>query len=139
MDIDRIGAQVTVRVDNTELSELGLDFESLKDRDISAKIFLAALRAQLMSRFNVEISGDIRVIKRNYGVRLELTLCLNAEFFDDPEKAYKSLKYGDNGGELYILDDVYTIVPEGCDEVAAAKIKEHGRFLCHAPRKNIQT
>ena len=139
MEIDRSGSRVTVRVDNAELSELGLDFDSLKARDISAKIFLAALRAQLMSRFDAEICGDIRVINRSDGVRIELTICLYAEFFGDPEKAYERLISCDNSGELYILNGVYAFVPEGCDEVAEAKIKEHGRFLCHAPRKNIQT
>ena len=60
MNIDRSGANVTVRVDNAELSELGLNFDSLKERDISAKIFLAALRAQIMLKYGADI-GKVNV------------------------------------------------------------------------------
>ena len=134
MKIDRSGANVTVRVDNAELSELGLNFDSLKERDISAKIFLAALRAQIMLKYGADIGGDTRVIKFDDGVLFEFTLSLFARFFDVSKPPLGT----DTDGDIYILDGNLVIVPEGCDEVISAKIKEHGRFLSHAPQDNIQ-
>jgi hypothetical protein len=134
MKIDRSGANVTVRVDNAELSELGLNFDSLKERDISARIFLAALRAQIMNRYGADIGGDIRVVRCDDGVLFELTLSLSARFFNVSELSLGT----DADGDIYILDGTLVIVPDGCDEVISAKIKEHGRFVCHTPRDNIQ-
>lgn len=134
MDINRIGPRVTVQVDNAELSELGLSFDSLKARDISAKIFLAAVRAQVMNSYGAGIGGDIKVKKHHEGVCLELTVSFHAEYFHDPSDAFEYLKNADIMGDVYILDGGYIALPEGCDEVIAAKIKEHGRALCHTHR-----
>jgi hypothetical protein len=87
-----------------------------------------------MLKFGADIGGDIRVIKCDDGVLFELTLSLSARFFNISEISIGT----DTDGDIYILDGTLVIVPEGCDEVISAKIKEHGRFLSHAPRDNIQ-
>ena len=131
MEIEHIGSRAVVRVDNAELSELGLSFDSLRSRDISAKIFLAAVRAQVMNSIGAEISGDTKVSKCPEGVCIEMTVSLPIHFFHDPAEAFLSLKNTDICGDIYILEGGYFTLPEGCDEVIAAKIKEHGRSLCH--------
>lgn len=139
MEIKRIGAFASVFVSDDELEDMGLSFDILRSRDISAKIFLAALRAQIMDAFGGSVPGDINVVKCSDGVRIEVELCFRAEFFPVPEKAVCYLENAGCSCDVYSLRGGYAVVPEGCDTVEKAKIKEHGRLICRVPRNDIQT
>ena len=139
MDIQRDGTQVYAFIGSDELSDMGLSFETLRERDISSRIFLAAVRAHIMNDLGCSSHGDIRISKCTDGVRLALTVSLHARFISDPAEVIGYLADTCTDTRIYRLNGRFVLVPRGCDEVEEAKIKEHGRLLSHTPRNVIQT
>ena len=137
MEISKNNNSITVYLDENELGELGLSYEALQGRELTAVIFLAALRAQLTAEGVGDIYGDIRVSRHDGGIMLTMNVSVSPEYFSCPAEVISRCHTIKNDCALYGTGSGYALVPEGCDPVEAAIIKEHGRLICDAPLKRL--
>lgn len=132
MDIHKRGTRVMVELEGDELEEMGLSFEALREKGLSAGIFFAALRAQLLESDMGHVRGDIRVRRRGDRVVLTMNAYRMPERFSTPERVICRCMNADCEGALYRLGKSYLLLFHDCDPVEAAKVKEHGRLLSEA-------
>lgn len=132
MDIHKRGTRVMVELEADELEELGLSFETLREKGLPAGIFFAALRAQLLQSGMGSVRGDIRVSRRSGRVLLTMNAYTLPECFSSPEKVLERCLNADCEAELYGLDGDYLLIFPDCDPVEAAKVREHGRLISDA-------
>lgn len=132
MDIHKRGTRVMVELEGDELEELGLSFETLREKGLPAGIFFAALRAQLLQSGMGSVRGDIRVSRRGGKVLLTMNAYTLPECFSSPEKVIERCLDADCEAELYGLGDDYLLLFPDCDPVEAAKTREHGRLISDA-------
>ncbi|WP_295151977.1 hypothetical protein [uncultured Ruminococcus sp.] len=135
MEINKNGNRVAVHLNENELNELGLSYEVLRDRELTAMLFLAAMRAQLTAEGRGDIYGDIRISRQDDGVMLTVNVCVSPEYYSVPAEVISRCHVLDTECELYRTASGYALVHDGCDPVEAAIIKEHGRLICNAPVK----
>lgn len=136
MTINIREAEITVLIADDELEQLGLSFEALRKRELNAVIFLAALKTRLHAEDAGELNGEIRVRRQKNGVMLVMTACPVPEYFFTAEQAAARCSNTEKEGELYAVGRYYALVFPESDPVETAKIKEHGRLICHTPVKS---
>ena len=137
MKIHKRGTRVRVTVSAEELEKMGLSFDILREKGLSALLFIAALRTKISLAGMGEVSGDIRVRKCGGGAVLAMDAFSAPCFCTSQEELAKVCQSAKCEGELYSLGNCYVLTFPDCDRVGYAKIKEHGRLLSRIPVKLI--
>ncbi|MBQ8966099.1 hypothetical protein [Ruminococcus sp.] len=136
MEIHRQGARTAVFIGGKELGEMGLNFETLRERGLAAALLIGSVKAQLHELYGGEVRGDIHISRRGTGVVLAMNVYRPPLFCPDITALCKAVT--DGAAALWRTDDSYALTYDDTDPVDTAKLSEHGRLICSDPAEKLR-
>lgn len=140
MRSERKGEHIRAEISWEELSSRGISKEDFRSGSGAAKLFISVLaeglrREGLMER-DTEHRVTVAAVEGGIRVSFTPTDC-GIRVFEDYEKLVSFLRQTSARGEVYLYRGRCCLLNEQARDLGAAKIREHGTLLCHAPAERV--